>query len=100
MSNEAMITQIQVEGTPLERQAIRSEVRTKVRQFLNKVRFGGVDRTEALYQLVKRVERGEEEPEVLKGVISSGHWLIELTEVQRKIETERAYRRLFGKERK
>ena len=48
MSNEAMITQIQVEGTSLERQAIRNEVRTKVQQFLNKVRFGGADRTGTL----------------------------------------------------
>jgi len=92
------ITQIQAEGTTIDRQLIRAEVRQKVAVFLCRIREGE-DKTEALYHLVKSVEAGQEDIEVLQGVVSSGHWLLELAEVKKRITTDRAYRRLFGKER-
>ena len=83
----------------VEKIALRNEFNRKVNQFLAQFAYGA-DKVNELYHLVKKVEKGEEDVEVLRAIVTRGNMMLELKAVQEKIETERAYRRLFGKERK
>ena len=83
----------------VEKIALRNEFNQKVNQFLSKFAYGA-DKVNELYRLVKKVEKGEEEIEVLRAIVMRGNMMLELKAVQEMIETERAYKRLFGKERK
>ena len=67
------------EGSSVDRAAAESDIRERARQFNDKHRsLPQYDRELELMKLVERVAKGKESLDVLKAVVKSGMWLLEL----------------------
>jgi len=90
-----MIQRLLGGGDSMVRGAIRDEIRERVEKFQHLCSNAPMyKREEALYSLCKQVLAGQEDLEVLQGLVQSGTWLLELEHVTERIQTERARKRM------
>ncbi len=77
---------ILAQGTKAENTTINEETRKSVQEFQMKCSNLPIwERESALASLIEKVAYGKEDMEILRGVLSSGKWLLELEGVSRRI---------------
>lgn len=79
MSIKPMVQTMMSIGTRADRDVIKQETQKKVNFFQMKNRGLPVwERESALKVLIEQITSGKEDMDILRGVLSSGQWLLEL----------------------
>ncbi len=86
MSIKPMVQTMMSIGTRADRDVIKQETQKKVNFFQMKNRGLPVwERESALKVLIEQITSGKEDMDILRGVLSSGQWLLELEGLTKQI---------------